>query len=62
MRSSSASGSSTPITVPSSATPMTSRPPAEFAKATIVRKGPSGEDKSRLSSRVLPSEVVIRPY
>ena len=55
MRSSSARGSATPTTVPSSSTPMTRRPPAEFANAAIVRNGFVGDDRSRLSSSVFPS-------
>ena len=51
-----ASTSGTPRTFfdPSS-TPMTTVPPAVFANATRHLRMPSGEDKSRLYSRVFPS-------
>src|SRR5450759_174662 len=54
--SSDASTSVTPRTFfdPSS-TPMTTVPPAVFANATRVLRMPSGDDKSRLNSRVFPS-------
>ncbi len=41
-------------------TPMTIVPPAVFANATSVLRIPSGEDKSRLNSRVLPSGRLSR--
>jgi hypothetical protein len=55
-RSSRSRGSRTPRTcrVPSS-TPINNVPPDVSAKATSVRRAPSGEDRSRLNSRVLPS-------
>src|ERR1022692_4183593 len=55
-RSSSASTSATPLTflVPSS-TPSTMTPPEVFANATIAFRTPSGEERSRLNSSVLPS-------
>jgi len=51
-----ASTSGTPRTFfdPSS-TPMTTIPPAAFANATRHFRMPSGDDKSRLNSRVFPS-------
>ena len=55
-RSSIASGSLTPRTcLDLSSTPISSVPPAVLANAMIERSTPSGHDKSRLNSNVLPS-------
>jgi len=55
-RSSRSSGARIPITARvRSSTPITSRPPAELAKATRVRSAGAGEERSRLNSSVLPS-------
>jgi hypothetical protein len=54
MRSSSANGAATLRTwrIPSS-TPTSTMPPAVLANATTVRSNPSGDDRSRLNSRVV---------
>ncbi len=55
-RSSRSSGPRTPRTCPlRSSTPTRRVPPEVFANATIVRSAPSGPERSRLNSSVLPS-------